>query len=81
MSNYFFEQLRIRKQIAREQWEAYRAALTFEVDTTSDDLQVWASSISFAEYWAIEFDRWMNNAATDCMQRLGTYGTPLRSMN
>ena len=81
MSNYFLEQLRIRKAIAREEWEEYRDALPFAIDTESDDFEVSASSITFGEFWAIEFDRWMVNSARNCMNALGTFQVLLRPMN
>jgi hypothetical protein len=80
MSNYFSEQLRIRKEIARERWERARAVAP-HLDEGEDDIGEWVASLSFAEFWEFEFDRWINNAATDCMRWLGTYSLPILCVN
>lgn len=90
MSNHFSEQLHIRKEIAREQWEEYRRApkIVFEVgddaamDTALDSMNAARlGAMSFADFWAEEFDRWMVNAATDCMRSLGAFSPPAFALN
>jgi hypothetical protein len=78
MSNYFSEQVRIRREIARQEWRRGRASAS---DPNWPGLVEYFSSLSFAEFWEFEFDRWINNSATDCMQLLGTYSTPRLAVN
>jgi hypothetical protein len=65
LAPYFYEQMRIRRMIARGEWDEVR-----EPSMASFYEEVLSACVTFDDYWQREQDRAFYNMTTSCIREL-----------